>query len=139
MDLPIIIEKNRKTNFPAVWPLFRPFLYKISQTSAAKSSGHTSFYSAPLALCSRIWGQLATQRGETNTILFCNSNSPPPPNYLLFVRCPEVSELQSAPGDVFGGPAPHATSTPFPTAPHPPPPILNLQANQVMQNLNLTD
>ena len=28
-------KKNNKTIFPEVWPLFRPFLYKISQNSAA--------------------------------------------------------------------------------------------------------
>jgi hypothetical protein len=36
LELLIIREKkNNKTNFPEVWPLFRPFLYKISQNSAA--------------------------------------------------------------------------------------------------------
>ena len=36
LDWLIIREKkNNKTNFPEVWPLFRPFLYKISQNMAA--------------------------------------------------------------------------------------------------------
>jgi hypothetical protein len=120
LNLFIIREKIRKTNFPEVWP----FLYKNSHNWAA-------IFLVTLLFILPLLGY-AAEYVETKTTLFCYCYWPPSPlpksNYLLCVcvRCTEGSERRSAPYDVPRGPAPHTSCTPshpFPPLSPPPPPF----------------
>ena len=68
MDLLIIREKkNNKTNFPEVGPFFGHFCTKSAKIRPQffQPLYFLTFYSAPFELCSQIFGQLATQRGDS--------------------------------------------------------------------------
>ncbi len=118
MDLPIIREKNRKTNFPVVWPLFRPFLYKIARIQLQKFQVMLLFILHLLCYAAEYVASWQPKERRPTKYCFGISNCPPPPpppppqpNYLLFVRCPEFLEQRSASCDVSRGPDPSTSST----------------------------
>jgi hypothetical protein len=79
MDLPIIREKNRKTNFPAVWPLFQPFLYKISQIQLQKVQVIILFILPLLRYAVEYVASWQPKEGRPTQYLFLIPNGPPPP------------------------------------------------------------